>query len=81
MTIHTLLRGEFSDTARMTIHGNDAERAAREPEIIRLFAEARAKLPAATHIDLIDEIHSRLPRTASISEVKRIAMMFRLPVF
>ena len=58
---------------------SDADRARREPEILRLFAQARAENPTASHTDLIEQICSRLPREASVSEVKQIATRFRLP--
>ena len=78
MTIHTLRRGAC--TGMQMKSNNDAERASREPEIVRLFAQARAEHPTALHTDLIETIRYRLPKEASASEVKRIATWCRLPI-
>lgn len=58
---------------------DDSARARREPELVRLFAQARAKHPAASVSDLIKEVLPRLPKQASVVEVRRIATLFRLP--
>ena len=63
----------------MTSRNYDSDRARREPEIVRLFQQARAEHPELSHTDLIKEVQSRLPRGASKSEVRRIADWFRLP--
>jgi hypothetical protein len=58
---------------------DDADRARREPEIVRLFAQARAEHPTASHTDLIEKVRRQLPRETTVGEVKRIAAWFRLP--